>query len=131
MPTPEHKRVELYLMGADAFEALPDPHIIVDEHGWIRHINRRACAQFNIDPDTLPNQSIEKLIPGAIHQGHVSKLYEFLRNPEESPTHHEEETLVCVDGGELVNARIAVSTIHRTHTEERRIIMRIYFTDKP
>jgi len=129
MPTPEAKAEELWFMGAAIFQALPDPHLIVDEHSLIRHVNNSACLSFGYDHDELVDQPIECLIPDLAHANHRAYVQAYMANPKARPMGVGLLVQAKRKSGVLVIVEVSLSPIARSNTDERRIIVRIVFKD--
>ncbi len=129
MPTPEAKAEELWFMGAAIFQALPDPHLIIDQDVRIRHVNNSACLSFGYDHDELVDQPIEILIPDLLHEKHREHVKRYMADPKARPMGVGLTVKAKRKSGILVPIEVSLSPITRSHDKERRIIVRIVFKD--
>jgi diguanylate cyclase (GGDEF)-like protein/PAS domain S-box-containing protein len=67
--------LELRMVDAEArtwrlLQAVPDPLVVTNADGVIELINAQAVLLFGYQPDELIGQSVERLIPAALHDAH-------------------------------------------------------------
>lgn len=89
-----------------------DGIIIVHPNGEIVHANPAAHAIFCSGPDQLAGRPLLDLIPDRYRETHLTRLAEFVRNPDNRKLHPHLVAAAIGCGGEEIKLSIVISAVN-------------------